>query len=182
MKVLQTPIEGAFIFEPKVFSDNRGFFYESFSQRRFEEATGISRSFVQHNHSRSSYGVLRGLHFQRGEEAQAKLIRVVKGKVWDVVVDLRPASATFKKCFAVELSEENQRQFYIPRGLAHGFSVISKVADFTYLCDNYYSPRAEKGLLYNDSLITVDWKIPEECLVISEKDKQLPTFEELNIK
>jgi len=181
MNISITPLEGIFVFEPKIFKDNRGFFYESFNQRIFEEATGITYPFVQHNQSRSSYGVLRGLHFQRGEFAQAKLVRVVKGKVWDVVIDIRPNSPTFKQHFGIELSEENRKQLYIPKGLAHGFSVLSETADFAYLCDNYYAPQAESGIVYNDPTFEVDWKIPEEDMIVSEKDKALPTFTKLSL-
>lgn len=169
MEVIKTPIEGVVILEPKVFGDERGYFFESFSQREFEEKV-CKTIFVQDNESKSSYGVLRGLHYQLPPYTQAKLVRVVKGKVLDVVVDLRKNSATFGKHVAVELSEENRRQFFVPRGFAHGFVVLSEDVIFQYKCDNYYAPGHEGGIRFDDPALGIDWKIPVEDMILSEKD------------
>ncbi|MDD3788180.1 MAG: dTDP-4-dehydrorhamnose 3,5-epimerase [Petrimonas sp.] len=171
MNVIKTEIEGAVIIEPRVFGDERGYFFESYAQREFEEH--VSKTvFVQDNESKSRYGVLRGLHFQKKPHEQAKLVRVVKGSVLDVVVDIREGSPTFGKHVAVELSGENKRQFFIPRGFAHGFVVLSDEVIFQYKCDNYYTPEAEGGILWNDPALDIDWKIPEEDIILSEKDKK----------
>lgn len=171
MNVNKTEIEGVVIIEPKVFGDERGYFFESFSQRKFENKV-CKTVFVQDNESKSKYGVLRGLHFQKPPYAQAKLVRVIKGKVLDVAVDIREESPTFGKHVAVELSEENKRQLFIPRGLAHGFVVLSDEAVFQYKCDNYYAPDYEDGILWNDPKLGIDWRIPEEDVILSEKDKK----------
>ena len=172
MNIITTEIEGLLILEPKVFGDERGYFFESFSQREFEEKV-CKTVFVQDNESKSGYGVLRGLHFQKPPFEQAKLVRVVKGKVLDVAVDIREDSPTFGKHVSVELSEENKRQMFVPRGFAHGFVVLSEEAIFQYKCDNYYMPQAEGGILWNDPALKIDWKIPMEDVILSEKDKKL---------
>ena len=167
--VLETEIAGVFVVEPRVFEDSRGYFFESFSQRRFEETVGKT-VFVQDNESRSSYGVVRGLHYQLPPYAQAKLVRAVRGRIWDVAVDLRRGSATFGRYVGVELTEENKRQFFIPRGFAHGFAVLSGEAIVQYKCDAYYEPQAEGGIRFDDPELAVDWKIPREDMVLSPKD------------
>ena len=177
MNVIETKLKGCFILEPKVFSDDRGYFFESFNQQTFEKLTGQPGHFVQDNQSASIYGVIRGLHFQKGDHAQAKLVRVIAGKVLDVAVDIRQNSPTFGEWVAVELTTENNRQLYVPRGFAHGFSVLSETAVFAYKCDNFYNKEAEGGLLYNDPILNIDWQIPAEKAVLSEKDVQLPNFE-----
>ena len=173
MRVIETAIEGAIIIEPKVFSDDRGYFFESFSQKEFEEKV-CNTVFVQDNESKSTYGVLRGLHFQKMPYAQSKLVRVVKGKVLDVAVDIRKGSPTFGKHVAVELSEENKLQFFVPRGFAHGFVVLSEEAIFQYKCDNYYVPQSEGGIMWNDPALNIDWQIPLEDVILSGKDKINP--------
>lgn len=173
MRVIETAIEGAIIIEPKVFSDDRGYFFESFSQKEFEEKV-CKTVFVQDNESKSSYGVLRGLHFQKMPYTQSKLVRVVKGKVLDVAVDIRKGSPTFGKHVAVELSEENKLQFFVPRGFAHGFVVLSEEAIFQYKCDNYYTPQSEGGIMWNDPALNIDWQIPLEDVILSGKDKINP--------
>lgn len=175
MNIITTEIEGLLILEPKVFGDERGYFFESFSQREFEEKV-CKTVFVQDNESKSGYGVLRGLHFQKPPFEQAKLVRVVKGKVLDVAVDIREDSPTFGKHVSVELSEENKRQMFVPRGFAHGFAVLSEEAIFQYKCDNYYMPQAEGGILWNDPVLNIDWKIPMEDVILSEKDKNNRTL------
>lgn len=177
MEVIKTPIEGVVIIEPKVFGDERGYFFESFSQREFEEKVGKT-VFVQDNESSSSYGVLRGLHYQLPPYTQAKLVRVVKGKVLDVVVDLRKNSATYGKHVAVELSGENKRQFFVPKGFAHGFVVLSEEVVFQYKCDNYYAPGHEGGIRFDDPSLGIDWKIPVEEMILSEKDLKHGVFSE----
>jgi dTDP-4-dehydrorhamnose 3,5-epimerase len=178
MNVLETAIPGVLILEPKVFGDARGYFLESFNRKVFTEAVG-EVDFVQDNESRSSYGVVRGLHFQKGEWAQAKLVRVVEGTVLDVAVDIRPGSPTFGQYVAVELSGENHRQFFIPRGFAHGFSVLSETAVFQYKCDNYYHPESEGGIALDDPDLAIDWRIPAEALILSERDRHHPKLREL---
>ena len=173
MRVIETEIEGAIIIEPKVFSDDRGYFFESFSQKEFEEKV-CNTVFVQDNESKSTYGVLRGLHFQKMPYAQSKLVRVVKGKVLDVAVDIRKGSPTFGKHLAVELSEDNKLQFFVPRGFAHGFVVLSEEAIFQYKCDNYYVPQSEGGIMWNDPALNIDWQIPLEDVILSGKDKINP--------
>lgn len=173
MRVIETAIEGAIIIEPNVFSDDRGYFFESFSQKEFEEKI-CNTVFVQDNESKSTYGVLRGLHFQKMPYAQSKLVRVVKGKVLDVAVDIRKGSPTFGKHVAVELSEENKLQFFVPRGFAHGFVVLSEEAIFQYKCDNYYEPKSEGGIMWDDQALNIDWQIPLEDVILSGKDKINP--------
>ena len=173
MKIIETAIEGVVIIEPRLFKDERGYFFESFSQREFEEKIR-KISFVQDNESKSSYGVLRGLHFQKPPYAQSKLVRVIKGAVLDVAVDIRKGSPTFGKHVAVELTEENHLQLFIPRGFAHGFSVLSQEVIFQYKCDNYYTPQADGGISILDEGIGIDWKIPADKAILSEKDTKHP--------
>jgi dTDP-4-dehydrorhamnose 3,5-epimerase len=165
-------IKGAFLLKPKVFGDSRGYFFESFNMKEFEKAIGVV-NFVQDNESKSSAGVLRGLHFQKGEYAQAKLVRVIKGAVLDVIVDIRPDSPTFGKHFSVELTEENKLQLFLPRGMAHGFVVLENDTVFAYKVDNIYSPENESGIIYNDPDLSINWQLPESSLILSEKDKKL---------
>ena len=169
MEVIKTDIEGLVIIEPKVFKDARGYFFESFSQREFEEKVR-KVNFVQDNESMSSYGVMRGLHFQRPPYTQSKLVRCVKGSVLDVAVDIRKGSPTYGKHVAVLLTEDNHRQFFVPRGFAHGFAVLSKSAVFQYKCDNFYAPQADGGINIKDESLGIDWQIPVESAVLSEKD------------
>ena len=169
MEVIQTSIDGVVILEPKVFRDARGYFFESFSQREFEENVR-KINFVQDNESMSSYGVIRGLHFQRPPFTQSKLVRCVKGRVLDVVVDIRKGSPTYGQHVAVELSEWNHRQFFVPRGFAHGFSVLSEIAVFQYKCDNFYIPEADGGISIKDETLGINWQIPVEKAILSEKD------------
>ncbi len=181
MKVVRTEIEGLYIIEPKVFEDARGYFYESYSALKFNEQ-GIETTFVQDNQSKSSYGVIRGLHYQLPPHAQVKLVRAVEGVIFDVAVDVREGSSTFGKWVGVELSAENKRQLYIPHGFAHGFSVLSETAVVQYKCDDYYAPETEGGIIYNDPKLGIDWKVPSEEANVSEKDLELPTIEEANFK
>ena len=171
MEVIKTAIEGLVIIEPKVFKDTRGYFFESFSQREFEEKVR-KVNFVQDNESMSSYGVMRGLHFQRPPFTQSKLVRCTKGKVLDVAVDIRKGSPTYGQHVAVELSEDNHRQFFVPRGFAHGFAVLSETAVFQYKCDNFYATEADGGISIKDESLGIDWKIPTENAILSEKDIQ----------
>ncbi len=180
MRVKETPLKDCYIIEPTLFEDNRGYFYEKFNEKKFEELTGMNGHFVQDNISKSSYGVLRGLHLQKGEYAQAKLVSCVEGKVWDIAVDLREDSPTFGKWFGVELTDENKLQFYIPRGFAHGFVVLSETAVFSYKCDNFYCKEAEGGVIWNDENLQIDWKIPISEIILSEKDKVQATFQDKN--
>lgn len=173
MNIIKTSIEGVVILEPRIFADDRGYFFESFSQKVFDELVRPIR-FVQDNESKSKYGVLRGLHFQKGEHAQSKLVRVVKGKVLDVAVDVRRGSPTFGKYVSVELSQENKRQFFIPRGFAHGFAVLSQEAVFQYKCDNYYAPESEGAIAWDDPDIGIDWRVEASDILLSEKDKKHP--------
>ena len=173
MNVIETGIEGLVVIEPKVFGDERGYFFESFNEREFTEKVGPVH-FVQDNESKSRYGVVRGLHFQKGEFAQAKLVRVVRGSVLDVAVDLRDESPTYGKWHAEELTEENHRMMFIPRGFAHGFSVLSEEVVFQYKCDNLYCPSAEGAIAWNDPALSIDWRIPRESVILSEKDKHHP--------
>lgn len=177
MNFISTKLEGCFIIEPKVIEDERGYFMESFNENTFQKGTGKAIHFVQDNQSFSSKGVLRGLHYQTGNHAQAKLVRVLEGKVLDVAVDIRPDSKTFGEYVSVVLSEENKTQFFIPRGFAHGFLVLSDTATFFYKCDNFYNKESEGGLIYNDNSVNIDWQFPLENLIISEKDNVLPTLE-----
>lgn len=178
MKVIETGIEGVLILEPRVFEDSRGYFFESFNQEEFEIAVG-QVNFVQDNESKSSYGVVRGLHFQKGEYAQAKLVRVVKGSVLDVAVDIREGSPTFGKHVAVELTGENHLQLFLPRGIAHGFSVLSEEAVFQYKCDNFYCPSAEGAIAWDDPDIGIDWRIPRDKVILSAKDSNHPRLSEI---
>ncbi len=178
MEIITTPISDLKIIKPDVFADSRGYFTELYNEARYREY-GIEQRFIQDNLSRSSYGVVRGLHFQHGDAAQAKLVSVIVGKVWDVAVDLRNGSPTYGKWFGVELSDENHLQFMIPRGFAHGFSVLSDTALFCYKCDNLYNKSAEGGIIYNDPALNIDWKIPADKMIVSEKDLLLPHFTSL---
>ena len=176
MSIVKTELEGVYIIEPKVFGDARGYFFESYSKERFFQETGYDIDFVQDNESKSSYGVLRGLHFQKGEHAQSKLVRVVQGKVLDVAVDVRKGSPTFGKHVSVELSGDNHLQFFIPRGFAHGFCVLSDEAVFQYKCDNYYAPQSEGAVAWNDPQLGIDWGVPAEDILLSDKDRNHPTL------
>lgn len=178
MNVIKTDIEGVLILEPRVFGDERGYFFESFSEREFEAAVGQVK-FVQDNESKSRYGVLRGLHFQKGEHAQSKLVRVVSGRVLDVAVDIRPGSPTFGKHVAVELSGENHKMVFIPKGFAHGFAVLSEEAVFQYKCDNYYAPKSEGAIAWDDPDLAIDWRVPGEDVILSERDKNHPRLVDL---
>ena len=177
MEVIKTNIDGVFIIEPRVFSDARGYFFESFSQREFEQKVR-KINFVQDNESKSSYGVMRGLHFQAPPFAQSKLVRCVRGRVLDVAVDIRRGSPTYGQHVAVELSEDNHRQFFIPRGFAHGFSVLSETAVFQYKCDNFYHPEADGGISILDSSLGIDWRIPTEHAILSDKDTKHPLLKD----
>lgn len=177
MEVIKTNIEGVIIVEPRIFKDGRGYFFESFSQREFEEKV-CKTTFVQDNESKSSYGVVRGLHFQKPPFAQSKLVRVIKGAVLDVAVDIRKDSPTFGQYVSVELTGENHRQFFIPRGFAHGFSVLSEEVIFQYKCDNFYSPQSEGAIAWNDPDLNIDWRIPAEKVVLSEKDSKHPRLKD----
>ena len=177
MNFISTPISGCFVIEPKVISDERGYFMESFNEKTFQEGVGQQVHFVQDNQSFSTKGVLRGLHYQTGNHAQAKLVRVLSGEVLDVAVDIRPESPTFGKHVTALLSGENQRQFFVPRGFAHGFLVLSETATFFYKCDNFYNKESEGGIFYNDAALNIDWQFSTENLIISEKDAVLPTLE-----
>ncbi len=178
MNVISTDFPGLYIIEPKVFNDSRGYFFESYNQKVFSEH-GIETKFLQDNESSSKYGVIRGLHFQRPPHAQTKLIRVVEGAIYDVVVDLRKSSPTFTKWMGIELSATNKKQFYIPQGFAHGFSVLSEQAVIQYKCDDFYHPQSECGILYNDPQLAIDFRVDALQAVVSEKDKQLPTLNEV---
>ena len=177
MHFIKTEIEGVYIVEPRVFEDTRGYFFESYSKAKFE-AAGLHYDFIQDNQSMSSYGTVRGLHFQKGEHAQAKLVRVLEGTVLDVAVDLRKGSPTYGKHVAVELSAENKRQLMIPRGFAHGFSVLSETAVFAYKCDNLYCKEAEGGIRFDDPALGIDWRVEKGKELLSDKDKVLPFFTE----
>lgn len=176
MQVIPTSIEGVFIIEPRVFGDARGYFFESFSARDFARETGIEVSFVQDNESFSRYGVLRGLHFQLPPYAQSKLVRVVQGAVLDIAVDLRSGSPTYGQHVAVELTAENHRQFFMPKGFAHGFSVLSPEVIFQYKCDEYYHPESEGALAWDDPDLAIDWRLPADKVLLSEKDRHHPSF------
>lgn len=184
MEVLKTNIEGVLIIEPKVYGDNRGYFFESFSQREFEDKVahvlGDNIIFVQDNESMSTYGVMRGLHFQRPPFTQSKLVRCVKGAVLDVAVDIRKGSPTFGQHVAVELTEDNHRQFFIPRGFAHGFAVLSEIAVFQYKCDEFYHPEADGGISILDDSLGIDWKIPTEQALLSDKDTKHPLLKDFD--
>lgn len=177
MKATETKIPGLKVIEPAVFEDNRGYFFESFNYQKLEKY-GIEKIFIQDNQSKSSYGVIRGLHYQLTPHAQIKLVRVLLGKILDVAVDLRKNSPTYGEAYSIELSAENKKQLYIPSGFAHGFSVLSPEAIVLYKCDNYYNKESERGIIYNDPKLKIDWKIDEKDAIISEKDKVLPIFED----
>ena len=176
MEYIATELQGVFVIQPKVFNDERGYFFESWKKEEFEKHVG-KVDFVQDNESKSSFGVLRGLHYQKGEASQAKLVRVIKGRVLDVAVDLRKSSPTFGKYVAVELSDENKKQLFIPRGFAHGFAVLSEVAVFEYKCDNYYAPEADAGVSLLDDRLGIDWPMRPEEALLSEKDLRHPLFD-----
>lgn len=176
MNIIKTEIPDVLIFEPKVFEDSRGYFFESFSKRQFEEVIGQKIDFVQDNQSRSSYGVIRGLHYQKGEYSQAKLVRCIVGRVLDIAIDLRRNSPTFGRQISVELNEVNRHSVFIPRGFAHGFAVLSETAVFQYKCDNYYNPQSEGGIFPLDAALGIDWKIAKQSAIISDKDLKLPLF------
>ncbi|KIA89105.1 dTDP-4-dehydrorhamnose 3,5-epimerase [Kaistella jeonii] len=180
MKIKETPLKDCYIIETTIFEDERGYFYEKFNEKKFEELTSLNGHFVQDNISKSSYGVLRGLHLQKGEHAQAKLVSCLEGKVWDVAVDLRKGSPTFGKWFGLELTPENKLQLYVPRGFGHGFSVLSETAIFAYKCDNFYDKGSEGSVIYNDKDLNIDWKLPFDKIILSEKDAALPAFKEHN--
>ncbi len=177
MNVTQTELKDCFIIDPQVFYDERGFFMESFNQKTFHEKTGLNIHFVQDNQSFSTKGVLRGLHYQTGKFAQAKLVQVLQGEVLDVAVDIRPKSETFGKYTTALLSEKNKKQMFIPKGFAHGFLVLSDTALFSYKCDNFYNKESENGIAYDDPTIGIDWNFPKEQLIVSEKDKNNPPLE-----
>ena len=177
MKAIETKLKGCFIIEPSVFQDSRGYFFESYNQIKFEELTGLNPVFLQDNQSKSSYGVIRGLHQQTGEFAQAKLVRVLEGKVLDIAVDVRESSETYGEYVAVELSEENNRQLFIPRGFLHGFAVLSDSATFFYKCDNVYNKGSEDGVNPLDQTLAVDWQVPLDDMILSDKDKNARSFE-----
>jgi dTDP-4-dehydrorhamnose 3,5-epimerase len=174
MEIIQTRLKDCFILKPHVYSDHRGYFFESYNQKQFVELAGFEVHFIQDNQAKSDYGTLRGLHFQRGENAQAKLVRVFQGKVLDVVVDLRKDSPTYLQHYTIELSTENNLQLFVPRGFAHGYSVLEDNTVFCYKCDNYYNKSSEGGIYYADEKLAIDWKLPAEAIILSEKDKHLP--------
>lgn len=178
MRIEKTILDGCFLIHDTFFGDARGYFFESYNRKKFYEASGMDLDFVQDNQSHSQRGVLRGLHFQTGTSVQAKLVRVLRGKVLDVVVDLRKASATFGQHLTVELSEESRTQLFVPRGFAHGFVTLSEEATFFYKCDNYYDITSEGGIIYNDQTLNIDWKISSDEILLSAKDQKLPAFGE----
>jgi dTDP-4-dehydrorhamnose 3,5-epimerase len=180
MPFKETSLKDLWLFEPRIFEDNRGYFYESFNQKEFTQATGVEAPFIQDNHSFSKRGVLRGLHYQKPPHTQAKLIKVVHGLIWDVVVDLRKNSPTFKQHQGFELSAENKKQLYVPHGFAHAFLVLSNTAEVLYKCDNFYAPNFESGLIYNDPELNIDWKLEESELIVSDKDLLLPKLKEFD--
>jgi dTDP-4-dehydrorhamnose 3,5-epimerase len=179
MQVEETKLKDCFIIKDSLFKDSRGYFFESFSQQKFNELTGLNIQFVQDNQSKSTKGVLRGLHFQLGTYAQAKLVRVLEGRVLDVAVDIRPNSKTFGQHVAVELTAENETQLFVPRGFAHGFVVLSETATFFYKCDNYYHKLSEGGIIYNDPQLAINWQLPSEDLLLSEKDLMLKNLNDV---
>lgn len=180
MKIIETPIPGLLIIEPRVFADERGYFFESFSETKFKEY-GLNTRFVQDNESKSHHGVIRGLHYQLEPYAQTKLIRVVRGTVYDVAVDLRKGSPTFGQWYGLEVSATNKRQFYIPKGFAHGFSVLSEYAIFSYKCDAFYNPASERGIRFDDPALGIDWKLDSSVAVISDKDRENPLLADAEI-
>jgi len=180
MEIIKTPIKDLFIIKPRVFNDPRGFFFETYNEKTYNEL-GINLNFCQDNQSKSSYGVIRGLHYQLNPHSQSKLVSVVNGAVWDVAVDLRKDSPTFGQWYGVELTEENHLQFLVPKGFAHGFSVLSETAVFTYKCDDFYNPTLERGISYNDPALSIDWKIPADKAIISEKDTKHPLLKDAEL-
>ena len=176
MNIKESLLKDCYIIEPNIFEDDRGYFYEKFNEKIFIENTGLNGHFVQDNISKSGYGVLRGLHLQKGEHAQAKLVSCIEGSVWDIAVDLRPGSESYGQWFGIELTGENKLQLYIPRGFAHGFCVLSETAVSSYKCDNFYNKASEGGVFYNDSELNIDWKIPASDILLSPKDQKLPPF------
>ncbi|MEH6514752.1 MAG: dTDP-4-dehydrorhamnose 3,5-epimerase [Maribacter arcticus] len=176
MTFTETKLKGCFVLEPKVFTDERGYFFESFNEESFTSGIGENVNFVQDNQSYSSYGVIRAIHYQLGEHAQAKLVRVLSGEVLDVAVDLRKSSSTYGQHFSIQLSAENKKQLFIPRGFGHGFSVLSETAEFFYKCDNFYNKESEGGIVFNDETLQIDWKIESSKIKVSEKDMVLPTL------
>lgn len=176
MKAIETPLHHLFIIEPTVFEDDRGYFFESYNKSKLAREK-IDIDFVQDNQSKSSFGVIRGLHYQLNPRAQTKLVRVLEGAIYDVAVDVRKNSPTYGKWFGIELSSSNKKQLLIPQGFAHGFSVLSETAIVFYKCDEFYSPESDAGIIYNDPQLNIDWKIPADKIILSEKDKQLPNFE-----
>ncbi len=177
MNITQTDLPGLFIIEPKVYEDPRGYFYESYNEAKMSER-GLTAKFIQDNQSKSSYGVIRGLHYQLSPHAQTKLVRVLEGSVLDIVADLRVGSPTFGKTFSIELTSENKKQLYVPKGFAHGFSVLSNTAVVFYKCDYLYTPSAEGGILYNDPALNLNWNVPSSSANVSEKDNKLPTLKD----
>ncbi|TVZ08257.1 dTDP-4-dehydrorhamnose 3,5-epimerase [Cellulophaga sp. RHA_52] len=179
MKVIKTKLQGCLVLEPTLFNDDRGYFFESYNTNRFNDIVDQEVNFVQDNQSFSTRGVIRALHYQKGNNAQAKLIRVLNGVILDVAVDLRPHSKTYGEYFSVELSSKNKKQLFVPRGFAHGFSVLSDTAEVLYKCDNYYNKESEGGIIYNDATLNIDWKVNPEEIKVSEKDLILPTLKEV---
>ncbi|CAM1350669.1 dTDP-4-dehydrorhamnose 3,5-epimerase [Tenacibaculum halocynthiae] len=176
MNIVQTPLKGCFVIEPILFEDNRGYFFESFNEEKFNKGIGVNVNFVQANEAFSNKGIVRGLHFQKGEFAQAKLVRVITGKVLDVTVDLRKNSETYGQYFSVILSGENKKQLFVPRGFAHGYSVLENNTIFAYKCDNYYNKESEGGIIYNDKTLNIDWNLLDTEVILSDKDMQLPNL------
>lgn len=178
MELQHTLLKGCFILKPDIFKDNRGLFYETYNKTTFKKITGLSIDFVQDNQSNSTYGTLRGLHYQKGKMAQAKLVRVIQGKVLDIVVDIRKDSQTYGQHFSIVLDDTNKLQLFIQRGFAHGFITLSRNSVFSYKCDNFYDKTSDGGIIYNDATLSLNWHLPKEDFIISKKDKQLPTFNE----
>lgn len=181
MEIQSTPLEDCFILKPGVYKDHRGLFFESYNKKHFEKHTGLVVDFIQDNQSVSSFGVLRGLHYQVGNSAQSKLVRVIDGKVLDIVVDLRKESETFGKSFSIILDAADNLQLFIPKGFAHGFVTLSKKSVFAYKCDTYYDPKSERGIIYNDATLALDWHLSEDVLIVSEKDLKLPSFKDAEL-
>ena len=179
MELQNTPLQGCFILKPSVFNDGRGLFFESYHKNLFKKITGLEIEFVQDNQSNSNYGTLRGLHYQSGSMAQAKLVRVVQGKVLDIVVDIRKDSPSFGQHFSIILDDIDKLQLFVPRGFAHGFITLSKNSIFSYKCDNFYDKASDSGIVYNDATLSINWHLPEEDFIISDKDKELPSFKEV---
>ncbi len=175
MNIVETPLKDLIVIEPKVFEDSRGYFYEAYNKEQFKEY-GIDIEFVQDNQSKSGYGVVRGLHFQKAPRSQAKLVRVLEGSVFDVAVDCRKNSPTFGKWYGLELSSENKKQLLIPKGFAHGFSVLSQIAVVFYKCDEFYSPEHDSGIFYNDSVLNINWQVPDKDIIVSDKDSKQPSL------